>query len=160
MIEIDTYLKIEDNFVNIKEISLIDTVKDNVDIDYLEGAIIIKYWSTEVTGIKEWDYVDQLWNYYIKAIGECIRTGESTFCFPDQPLRVSMKLNHNDSCVFSVNFGAEEKKTYFDSFKDLAKEMLNSYLDFCKVTGTIFNYSNNIHQDYKSIIENFISRYI
>ena len=55
MIEIDTYLKIEDNFVNIKEISLIDTVKDNVDIDYLEGAIIIKYWSTEVTGIKEWE---------------------------------------------------------------------------------------------------------
>ena len=159
MIEIETYLKIKGDFINIKETTLIDKEKNSIDIDYLEGAIVIKYWSTVVIGLKEWDYVDQLWNYYIMAISECIKTGESSFSFPDQSLIVSIRRYHNDSCMFSVISETEERKYYFNSFIDLAQEMLNSYLYFYKIIGTILNYSNNMIQECQSVIKEFISRW-
>lgn len=159
MIEIETYLKIKGDFINIKETTLIDKEKNSIDIDYLEGAIVIKYWSTVVIGLKEWDYVDQLWNYYIMAISECIKTGESSFSFPDQSLIVSIRRYHNDSCMFLVISETEERKYYFNSFIDLAQEMLNSYLYFYKIIGTILNYSNNMLQECQSVIKEFISRW-
>lgn len=159
MFEIETFLKLEDKFVNIKEIDLSDITGRNVDIDYMEGAIVIKYCSYEIIGFKEWDYVDQLWEYFIKALCKCIKNNEASFFFPDQPLEILIKRNNNDSCVFTINDGKQNNSSYFSSFREFVKEMFDSYLIFCNKYNGIFNCSINITEDKQSVIKEFISKY-
>jgi len=81
MVEIDTYFRINNEFVLIEEFS-----NQFSDIDYIEGAIILKINSVTILSLETWDYIDQLWAYIINGL-ETIMLKENYFTyFPDQAI--------------------------------------------------------------------------
>ena len=69
MITVETYIKHKNHFVKIKPDTDSELVTNRF---YVEGAIVIKYFTQEILGLAQWDYVDQLWSYFIDALDEMV----------------------------------------------------------------------------------------
>ncbi|GGB48321.1 hypothetical protein GCM10011409_27350 [Lentibacillus populi] len=120
MININTFIKIPntqiDNlneilenptkyFVDIDNVKEIKKYKQNLDLDYLDGVITIKYYDQLIMDYSLWDLVDQLWSYFINLIEDVIQTGYGVTYFPDQPIKVEMKVVSKDLILFTVDEG-------------------------------------------------------
>ena len=89
MLTVETYIKHMDCFVKIEPDTDIELV---TDVFYVEGAIVIKYYTQEIMGLEQWDLINHLWSYFIDAIDELIEgKWETSFLFPDQPLNVILR---------------------------------------------------------------------
>ncbi len=90
---------------------------------YIEGAIYLSYYGTELIGFKYWDLIDQLCSYFIHSIYRLILDDEESdkFYFPDQPIEVNLKKEKEHLWIKIGN----EKPLYLN--KDVfIKEFLNA----------------------------------
>ena len=69
MITVESYIKNNDSFVKVNSKTAIELITDPF---YIEGAILIRNYSQEIMGFKQWDLVEHLWSYLIDAIDELI----------------------------------------------------------------------------------------
>lgn len=91
--QIDTFFRTNSDFIPISKFTQLVP-----DEDYIEGAIEITIRGKKVLSRKHWDYVDQLWSYFLEGI-EAINDGRSfSTSLPDQPVEVSFDL-HNTQQV-------------------------------------------------------------
>lgn len=89
MIEIRTLLRYEEgSFVYLEDCTI-----PPQDPDYVEGAIEFYVDGAEIIGVREWDYVDQLWSYIADMVKDLIESGMASTYFPDQPIELSFKRN-------------------------------------------------------------------
>lgn len=88
------------------EIGKIDQIIHGLDLNYIEGAILIKYYDQVLMDFQYWDLIDQLWAYFINLISEVILKGEAETYFPDQPTKMSLR-SVSDSIVL---FGLQDKR--------------------------------------------------
>lgn len=63
MFEIKSFFKKNNDFIPAAEFK--DVISDP---DYIEGAIEISQWNKKILTIENWDYVDQLWCYFVEGI--------------------------------------------------------------------------------------------
>lgn len=75
------------------------------DPDYIDGAICLQIGDQILLSEREWDLVDQLWEYMINGLIELKSAGKFRSYFPDQPLEISFERN-NDRSTF-VQIGDE-----------------------------------------------------
>lgn len=92
----------ENIFVNIKNLNEVSVVKNNIDINYVEGAISLKYIDKEIFGLEYWDLIDQLWSYLVDMIKSVREKGSAETYFPDQPIRLEMTRIADNQILFSV----------------------------------------------------------
>ena len=84
MIEISTFLKVGNDFIDIYN------YEGDLDDDfYVEGALELSINNTKLIDKSMWDCIDQLWCYFIEGLiliskNEGFRTN-----FPDQPIEVT-----------------------------------------------------------------------
>ncbi|WP_185287890.1 hypothetical protein [Chryseobacterium lactis] len=96
---------------------------------YIEGAIYLSYYGTELIGFKYWDLIDQLCSYFINSIYNLIINNKESdkFYFPDQPIEVNLKKEKEH---IWIKIG-DEKPLYLN--KDVfIKEFLNACKDLYK----------------------------
>ena len=90
-------------FHNIRYLTLEDLQDYFEEEDfYIEGALCIQIGKEKILSFKEWDLIDQLWSYFLRAFSEMTlnNLSHSEFYFPDQPLQVEIKkMNKNDIVV-------------------------------------------------------------
>lgn len=129
MIEIKTFLKYNDDFIDVEDEKKLKNLYGRIDEDYIEGAITMSYWSEEIIGLRHWDLVDQLWAYIITMLHDCLTNGKAEFLFPDQPLKAGIELIKNGMCLFTVGNGAVSKRCSIP-FKEFAEKSLCAYKDF------------------------------
>ncbi|WP_146057223.1 MULTISPECIES: hypothetical protein [unclassified Streptomyces] len=79
-------------------------------IENLEGAIEIEIRNQRILTRDNWDSIFTLWAYFANTIEEYRKTGEASFQFPDQPIKVSL-TRASLNAVFSVKMGSEETRT-------------------------------------------------
>ncbi len=84
---VETYLKIGDEFVPVKQFS--GALPDDY---YLDGAIYCRINDRDVLTLHHWDLVDQLWAYIIEGMLMIARGEDYDVYFPDQPLRLRLRL--------------------------------------------------------------------
>ncbi len=90
---------------------------------YIEGAIYLSYYGTELIGFKYWDLIDQLCSYFINSIYNLIINNKESdkFYFPDQTIEVNLKKEKEH---IWIKIG-DEKPLYLN--KDVfIKEFLNA----------------------------------
>lgn len=106
----------EKYFINLRNEKEILKIRKDIDLNYLDGAIEIKYFSRKIIGVREWDLIDKLWINIRNLIEECLLEKESEVYFPDQPLLMKLKLVNKKYVVFTV--GGESinlpKKEFFN----------------------------------------------
>ena len=103
MISIESYLKLDDEYINVFEYE--GSIKDS---DYIDGAICLDINGVKLISMEMWDYIDQLWAYF--TIGICDLFNRKVFKtrFPDQPIEVVFKPIR-DQALIIVNCHSEVK---------------------------------------------------
>ncbi len=91
MMNVDSFIKVGDSFVNVNEFK--GRVKKS---DYIDGAMSLTINYVEVINISMWDYIDQLWIYTLNALIDFDTGDDVEFYFPDQPIKVTMKHVKNN----------------------------------------------------------------
>lgn len=108
-IQIDDSNKVIENpnkyFININNEEEVKRYNQFLDFDYIDGAIIIKYNNHTLMDFTLWDLVDQLWSYFVELIENVIQTGYGVAYFPDQPVKIEMKVVGNNLLLFSLDEG-------------------------------------------------------
>ena len=102
-------------FIEVDHINSNSEYFNLIDPNYLEGAIVLKYYNDIIIDFRYWDLIDQLWSYLVNMI-EDISTNEIFECYlPDQPVKISLKKTSNNYVVFSVDINKWnlEKDSFF-----------------------------------------------
>lgn len=122
MMKVDSFIKCGDKFVNVVEFN--EVLKD---ADYIEGAMVLTINYVEIIDTSMWDYIDQLWIYFLNGLIEFNSGNDVVFYFPDQPIKVTMK-HVNGRVLFKVgDVGVIAEKRDFIIF------MTTECLEFLKV---------------------------
>lgn len=91
-------------FIDLNNIEKILQIKDDLDLDYLEGVICLSYNDQIIMDFTYYDLIDQLWAYFLNMIEEFLKNKQSAMSFPDQPLPFSMTDISKYHILFSINF--------------------------------------------------------
>jgi len=91
-------------FVDINNSIEILNIKNDLDLNYIEGVIHLTYNDKIIMGFTYYDLIDQLWAYFLNMIEEFLKNQFSEMSFPDQPLPMSMANISDDYILFSINF--------------------------------------------------------
>ena len=144
MVEIDTYFRINNEFVLIEEFS-----NQFSDIDYIEGAIILKINSVTILSLETWDYIDQLWAYIINGL-ETIMLKENYFTyFPDQAIGFSLETKGKDLVKVSIDY---------DNGRSAVISKNDFILCICEEGRKFFNKMLNLVPSYKSSWVEYIDK--
>jgi hypothetical protein len=86
MFEVQSFLRANGNFIPVS-----DFTTEISDTDYIEGAIEIYFCGKGLLTRNHWDYVDQLWAYFVDGLFEVAAGKEFSTYLPDQPIKVTFK---------------------------------------------------------------------
>ncbi|ENH98124.1 hypothetical protein J416_02129 [Gracilibacillus halophilus YIM-C55.5] len=92
-------------FINIDDEIEIKKYNQYLDFDYINGAITIEYYNNLIMDFSLWDLVDQLWSYLIQLVEDVVQTGYGMTYFPDQPVKIEMKVVSKDLLLFALDEG-------------------------------------------------------
>ena len=151
MITVETYIKHKNHFVKIKPDTDSELVTNRF---YVEGAIVIKYFTQEILGLAQWDYVDQLWSYFIDALDEMAGgKQETSFCFPDQPLNVILRSEIRNRDGLLIIIGDKkymlDKKEFFLKLLS-AGDVFYQFFEQCDVS--VMERKNKIQEIRKKLL--------
>lgn len=92
-------------FINIDNAIEIKKYNQDLDFDYIDGAITIEYYNNFLMDFSLWDLVDQLWSYLINLVEDVVQSGYGMTYFPDQPVKIEMKVISKDLLLFTLDEG-------------------------------------------------------
>jgi len=136
-------------FVNVNDHENILKIIKYLDLNYLSGAILLKFYDETILDFKHWDLIDQLWSYMIDLIEETIITGQSEIYFPDQPIKLQVKSISEQYLVFSLTTSSCSKWTL--PKKEFFIEILNGAECFFGKIFFYFNSANSFEVELKKI---------
>jgi len=88
-------------FIDIDNGKEIIKIKNQFDLDYLEGAIYIAFNDQIIMDYEMWDLIDTLWAYFLILIKDVIKKNKAEIYFPDQAVQIKMQAN-KDFIIFSL----------------------------------------------------------
>lgn len=115
-----TFLKTNSGFQSID-----DYLGRIPDINYIEGAIVLKINNCEIIGLEQWDLVDQLWAYLLDGIERIDSGREFKTFFPDQPLLLEIKKINQELVIITV--GKVKTVVPYDEFKEIIIKGANHF---------------------------------
>lgn len=130
----DVTISPQNYFVDITDSSGLKEISKDLDFQYLNGAICIKYYSESLMDFRYWDLVDQLWAYLVNVTEDLILKGEGSTYFPDQPVNLILRKTTENLLLFSIE-GSEvstsllPKKEFLFSLLQGAEEFFSCLTD-------------------------------
>lgn len=94
MVTVNSFLKAGDDLVPIEE--FVGPIPDD---DYIEGAIELFVDAKPILTREMVDYVDQLWAYLVRGLGEVAAGREFLVYYPDMPVRIIFRPQERDVTV-------------------------------------------------------------
>ncbi|GBC59857.1 hypothetical protein DENIS_0798 [Desulfonema ishimotonii] len=144
MIKIETYFFINNEFIPMNRFK-----GQFDDIDYIEGAIELTINNKKIISLKSWDYVDQLWAYFINGIEEIQNMRNFFTYFPDQPVVLSFTLEDNDFVKIGTDYDGE---IYLSVPK---KEFISTV---CSEAEHFFKHMSNIVPQHKNFWNEYLGK--
>lgn len=93
----------EQYFIDIDDSISIMKIYDELDYEYLHGAICIMYGDKCLMDYRLWDLIDQLWSYFINLIEDFYNTDFAETYFPDQPIKITISRSDKSNIIFTLN---------------------------------------------------------
>jgi hypothetical protein len=132
-------------FIDINNADKILHIKNDLDLNYIEGAIYLTYNNQVILDFGTYDLIDHLWAYFLNMIEEFIQNKKyAEMDFPDSSVQMTMKDIKNQYILFSI------KKHIVSEWKLPKYEFLNTLLfeakDFFEKMILLIEEKNNSYQ--------------
>lgn len=128
MFEIQSYIKVNDEFIAIEDIKG-NSVYKKMDKRSIEGAITIKYYTQIILDLTYWDYIEELWLYIIAMLEEYKINEYAKMLFPDQPVSLEIVKNRNEMCILRISH-KNQKQSFCLPEKEFIKSLALAFNDF------------------------------
>ena len=118
-------------FTEVTDIEGIRKIAQYVDKEYLEGAILLRYYDDPILSFSDWDPMVSLWIYFAMAVEEILNTGEAHFCMPDHPGDLSFKEHPRGFIKLHTDWN---DKRYWLPEKEFLTTLLQGAVEFYEAT--------------------------
>ncbi|WIM40292.1 hypothetical protein PO903_05220 [Paenibacillus sp. PK4536] len=125
-------------FIEITDRSKLKEIHKDLNFQYLNGSINLKYYEESILDMRHWDLIDQLWAYMMNLIEETLKNGEGSLYFPDQPIKIVLCSKNNDLLLFSVI--SNEVKNYLLPEKFFFETLVHGAEQFFVCMSHTFNF--------------------
>ena len=128
MFEIQSYIKVNDEFIAIEDIKG-NSVYKKMDKRSIEGAITIKYYTQIILDLTYWDYIEELWLYIIAMLEEYKINEYAKMLFPDQPVSLEIVKDRNEMSILRISH-KNQKQSFYLPEKEFIKSLVLAFNDF------------------------------
>lgn len=128
MFEIQSYIKVNDEFIAIEDIKG-NSVYKKMDKRSIEGAITIKYYTQIILDLTYWDYIEELWLSIIAMLEEYKINEYAKMLFPDQPVSLEIVKDRNEMSILRISH-KNQKQSFYLPEKEFIKSLALAYNDF------------------------------
>lgn len=128
MFEIQSYIKVNDEFIAIEDIKG-NSVYKKMDKRSIEGAITIKYYTQIILDLTYWDYIEELWLYIIAMLEEYKINEYAKMLFPDQPVSLEIVKDRNEMIILRISY-KNQKQSFYLPEKEFIKSLALAFNDF------------------------------
>lgn len=128
MFEIQSYIKVNDEFIAIEDIKG-NSVYKKMDKRSIEGAITIKYYTQIILDLTYWDYIEELWLSIIAMLEEYKINEYAKMLFPDQPVSLEIVKDRNEMSILRISH-KNQKQSFFLPEKEFIKSLALAFNDF------------------------------
>lgn len=128
MFEIQSYIKVNDEFIAIEDIKG-NSVYKKMDKRSIEGAITIKYYSQIILDLTYWDYIEELWLSIIAMLEEYKINEYAKMLFPDQPVSLEIVKDRNEMSILRISH-KNQKQSFYLPEKEFIKSLALAFNDF------------------------------
>ena len=128
MFEIQSYIKVNDEFIAIEDIKG-NSVYKKMDKRSIEGAITIKYYSQIILDLTYWDYIEELWLSIIAMLEEYKINEYAKMLFPDQPVSLEIVKDRNEMSILRISH-KNQKQSFYLPEKEFIKSLVLAFNDF------------------------------
>ena len=140
-------------FVDIDNEQKIIKIKNQLGLNYLEGAIYITFNNQIIMSYEMWDLVDTLWSYVLILIQDLIDKNKSDIYFPDQAIQIKMQAN-KDIVIFSLVMPNNETRQWLLPKDLFLKALLDGAQHFFAKMFLIFEENQEDYSDELKKIKN------
>lgn len=128
MFEIQSYIKVNDEFIAIEDIKG-NSVYKKMDKRSIEGAITIKYYTQIILDLTYWDYIEELWLSIIAMLEEYKINEYAKMLFPDQPVSLEIVKDRNEMSILRISHN-NQKQSFYLPEKEFIKSLALAFNDF------------------------------
>lgn len=128
MFEIQSYIKVNDEFIAIEDIKG-NSVYKKMDKRSIEGAITIKYYTQIILDLTYWDYIEELWLSIIAMLEEYKINEYAKMLFPDQPVSLEIVKDRNEMSILRISH-KNQKQSFYLPEKEFIKSLTLAFNDF------------------------------
>lgn len=128
MFEIQSYIKVNDEFIAIEDIKG-NSVYKKMDKRSIEGAITIKYYTQIILDLTYWDYIEELWLSIIAMLEEYKINEYAKMLFPDQPVSLEIVKDRNEMSILRISH-KNQKQSFYLPEKEFIKSLALAFNDF------------------------------
>ena len=123
-------------FVEIDNQEGIAKLSNEMDFQYIDGAIVLRYFDQVIMDFRLWDLIDQLWAYFLNIIEEFIQEGKAQTHFPDSSIELILTTVSDDLVMFQIN--ANNITEWTLPKKEFFYALLNAARYFFKIMNQVF----------------------
>lgn len=128
MFEIQSYIKVNDEFIAIEDIKG-NSVYKKMDKRSIEGAITIKYYTQIILDLTYWDYIEELWLSIIAMLEEYKINEYAKMLFPDQPVSLEIVKDRNEMSILRISH-KNQKQSFYLPEKEFINSLALAFNDF------------------------------
>ncbi|EQA72841.1 hypothetical protein [Leptospira noguchii] len=154
MINIKTYLRIDDDYIPIEE--FFGKIEDIEDIQYTTGSVELTINYVKIIEKTLWDNVNHLWPYIINAIEELLVEDqkEAKLSYPDQPITLRFGKTNHSGRIF-VEFSYPKLRRVETSASEFYEAILNAAEKYFSKMLTIVDEpdANGCNQEYLETVQ-------
>jgi hypothetical protein len=99
--------KLGEKFIAIEDVAAVKNILPDIDSDYIDGYLFLKYQDSTLLSAAQWDLIDDLWAYILNLIEEMLERRYAECYFPDQPLLMSL-TDQKNFVIFAL-YGGKKK---------------------------------------------------
>jgi hypothetical protein len=154
---------LKEKAIEVTNTDLLKKLDPYLDHRYLEGYIELSYYDEPVLSEYYSDLIDQLWDYLLNLTLEAIEHKESTYYFPDQPVRMNLKILHKGFVLFSIedkNWCLPKKEFFLALVQGCTEFYKQMILGLSKETVTRYAYDKGYEQaeEDRSVILDYLKK--
>ena len=128
MFEIQSYIKVNDEFIAIEDIKG-NSVYKKMDKRSIEGAITIKYYTQIILDLTYWDYIEELWLSIIAIFEDSNIHEYAKMLSPDQPVSLEIVKDRNEMSILRISH-KNQKQSFYLPEKEFIKSLALAFNDF------------------------------